>query len=100
MEYHVRPYPQQPNRGGAKLIKALEELEKELKASTPNHEKLQAIRIAIYEDTRKSNDDLLMDLLRTLLNDLEKWEKQPWEGGTGKIMGDLLKIKEDLKRLQ
>lgn len=99
MEHHVRPYPQQPHRGGAKLIKALEDLEKEIKATSPNHAKLQAIRLAIYEDTKKANDDLLMDLLRTLLNDLEKWEKQPWDGGTGKILSDLLKIKEDLKRV-
>ncbi len=99
MEYHVRPYPRQPNRGSAKLIKALEELEQALKEDPPNHKKLQAIRIAIYEDTRKCNDDLLIDLLRQLLGDLEKWEQKPWEGGTGKILGDLLKIKSDLKRL-
>lgn len=100
MEYHVRPYPQQPNRGSGKLIKALEDLEKALLENPPDSKKLQKIRMSMYEDTRKCNDDLLIDLLRQLLNDVEKWEKQPWEGGTGKIMGDLLKIKQDLKKLQ
>lgn len=95
----MRPYPRQPNRGSKKLIEALEELEVALKADKPNHAKLQEIRVKIYEDTRKCTDDLLIDLLRQMLDDLEKWEKEPWEGGTGKILGDLLKIKEDLKRL-
>lgn len=99
MEYHVRPYPRQPNRGSGKLIKALEELEAALREDSPNHKKLQEIRVRIYEDTRKCTDDLLIDLLRQMLDDLEKWEQKPWDGGTGKILGDLLKIKEDLKRL-
>lgn len=99
MEYHVRPYPRQPHRGGKKLIKALEDLEAALQQDPIDHKKIQDIRIAMYEDTRNCTDDLLIDLLRQLLNDVEKWEKQPWDGGTGKIMGDLLKIKEDLKKL-
>ncbi len=95
----MRPYPRQPHRGSKKLIKALEDLEAALRQEPIDHKKIQAVRIAMYEDTRNCTDDLLIDLLRQLLNDVEKWEQQPWDGGTGKILGDLLKIKEDLKRL-
>lgn len=97
--YHVRPFPQQPHRGGKALTTALTELETALNESVPNLERLRAIQARIHETANHFNDDRLIDMIRQITNILEKFEKRPNKELLEKMLILLMKVKVELKHL-
>lgn len=97
MEYHVRPYPQQPKRDNAQLLSALSDLEKVVNTGKISPEQVKDFSKRLYEATKQFNDDLIVDQLRVLLADLEHFLKS--NEGSEKIAKGLIKIRVHLKRL-
>ncbi|MCI0382477.1 MAG: hypothetical protein L0207_05460 [Chlamydiae bacterium] len=97
--YHVRPFPQQPKRGGVKLIASLEELEKWLSLEGSKPDELDAILTKIHSATQTMNDAKLVDLLRQLTLDLDQYKSNPQESIKEKILKDLTIIRKELKHL-
>ena len=73
--YHVRPFPQQPHRGGKALVKALDDLETALGQSAPNHSRLREIQALIHQAANTSNDDKLVDMIRQMSMLIDEFEK-------------------------
>lgn len=97
MEYHVRPYPQQPKRDNAQLLSALSDLEKAVNEGKISAEQVKDFSTRLYEATKFFNDDLLVDQLRVLLSNVEHFQKK--EAGSEKVAEGLIKIRVYLKRL-
>jgi hypothetical protein len=98
-EYHVRPFPQQPKKGSAKLIHSLYDLEKALAIFPPDIKKLEAIQASIHATTQLMNDDKLVDLLRQLSMSMDEYMKTSHEDLPQKIFSQILKIRIELKHL-
>lgn len=97
MEYHVRPYPQQPKRDNAQLLSALSDLEKVVNTGKISAEQVKDFSKRIYEATKSFNDDLIVDQLRMLLSNVEHFQKG--ESGSQKVAEGLIKIRVYLKRM-
>jgi len=97
--YHVRPFPDQPHRGGKELVTALADLETALGESVPDLERLRTIQARIHETANHFNDDRLVDMIRQITNTLEKFEEKPEKALLEKMLTLLLKVKVELKHL-
>lgn len=97
--YHVRPFPQQPQRGGKELVLALTDLETLLSESVPDLEKLRLIQGRIHTTCNTFNDDRLIDMIRQMSNDLDLYKKAPSKEILQKIIHQLLKVRVELKHL-
>ncbi len=97
--YHVRPFPQQPKRGGKKLISALADLESALSEKVPNLEKLREIQARIHNCSSDINDDRLVNMLRHISEGIDKYEQKPGREAFEKIIKQLLKVRIELKHL-
>jgi len=97
--YHIRPFPQQPHRGGKALVTALADLETSLTDKVPDIERLKAIHARIHEEANKFNDDRLVDMIRQITNALEKYEEKPEKAHMETMLTLLLKMKVELKHL-
>ncbi|MBS0629459.1 MAG: hypothetical protein JSS30_04455 [Verrucomicrobia bacterium] len=97
--YHVRPFPQQPNRGGKQLTAALADLESALSEKVPNLEKLRAIQARIHNSASEINDDLLVDMLRQISEGIDKYGQKPGRAAFEKIIKQLMKLRIELKHL-
>lgn len=97
--YHVRPFPQNPKRGGKELINALGELEKALAGEIPDFEVLRTVQEKIHEAVNKWNDDRLVDMVRTISLKLDTYKEHPDKELLQKILVQILKIRVELKHL-
>lgn len=97
--YHVRPFPQQPKRGGKALITALDDLEMAMGEKVPNHERLREIQARIHNCTANMNDDRLVDMLRQISQGIDNYEHKPGRASLEKVIKQLLKIRIELKHL-
>jgi|GEM_PF-2790890 len=97
--YHVRPFPQQPNRGGKELQSAIADLESALGESAPDFERLKAIQARIHEKVNTYNDDRLVDMIRQISKNLEAYEEKPERAILEKILQAILKVRVELKHL-
>lgn len=95
--YHVRPFPQQPHRGGKALLTALDDLEAALTESIPHLAQLRKIQANIHEVANHFNDDRLVDMIRQMTTALEQYEQKPSRTLREKIITTLLKIRIALK---
>jgi len=97
--YHVRPFPQQPHRGGKELIEALNDLENAFGEKVPNVAKLREIQARIHHCSQNINDDRLVDLLRQVSDGIDKFEQKPGRAAFEKIIKQVLKLRVELKHL-
>ncbi len=97
--YHVRPFPQQPNRGSKELVTALADLELAFGESTPDLEKLRAIQIRMHESVNSCNDDRLVNMIRLLSKGIDSFQEKPEKAALQLILQQLLKIRVELKHL-
>ncbi len=97
--FHVRPFPQQPHRGGKMLKTAIAELESALAESVPDLERLRAIQARIHEATNTFNDDRLVDMIRQITSNLEAYEAKPERAILENILKQILKVRVELKHL-
>lgn len=97
--YHVRPFPQQPHRGGKELKSAITDLESALGESIPDFERLRAIQARIHEKVNTYNDDRLVDMIRQITTNLEAYEEKPERAILEKILKQILKVRVELKHL-
>ncbi|NGX27166.1 MAG: hypothetical protein K940chlam6_01099 [Chlamydiae bacterium] len=97
--YHLRPFPQQPKRGGKELKTAIIELESALAESVPDFERLRAIKARIHTATNTFNDDRLVDMIRQISSNLEVYETKPEHEILEKILKQILKVRVELKHL-
>ncbi len=97
--YHVRPFPQQPKRGGKELVATLDQLEVTLGSPMPNMEKLKTLQAKIHETAQNYNDDQLIDMLRQLSHGLDKYQQKPSRPALQKIVRQLLKVRIALKSM-
>ncbi|MDN3506586.1 MAG: hypothetical protein P0S96_05090 [Simkaniaceae bacterium] len=97
--YHVRPFPQQPHRGGKELKSAIADLESALGESVPDFERLRAIQARIHEKVNTYNDDRLVDMIRQISNNLEAYQEKPERAILEKILKQILKVRVELKHL-
>ncbi|NGX37219.1 MAG: hypothetical protein K1000chlam2_00372 [Chlamydiae bacterium] len=97
--YHVRPFPQQPHRGGKELITAISDLEAALSESIPDFEKIRETQERIHTATNTSNDDRLVDMIRQLSHGVDAYMETPEHTILEKVLQQLLKIRVELKHL-
>lgn len=97
--YHVRPYPQQPHRGGKELKQALLDLESAFGEKVPNLEKLREIQARIHKCSSDINDDRLVDMLRQISTGIDKYEQKPGRAAFEKVVKQVLKVRVELKHL-
>ncbi|NGX38980.1 MAG: hypothetical protein KR126chlam1_00298 [Chlamydiae bacterium] len=97
--FHVRPFPQQPERGGKELNTALDDLENALSETIPNIELIREIQGRMHKAAGHFNDDQLIDRLRMLSKVLDSYEKSPSTELLKEIITHLLKARIDLKKL-
>jgi len=97
--YHVRPFPQQPHRGGKTLNIALKDLEITLAEIVPDMERIRAIQARIHDSANLFNDDLIIDRIRRISNHLEKYRENPNKELMREILTEILKVRIDLKHL-
>jgi hypothetical protein len=97
--FHVRPYPQQPHRGGKALIQTLNDLEKAIGDEVPDLPRMHEIQKKIHETANHINDDKLVDQLRMLSEAMDEYMEEPDRSFVEKIGSLLLKIRVDLKHL-
>ena len=98
-DFHVRPFPQQPHRGGKELVSALADLEITLTEKLPDREKLKKITERIHDSVKKCNDDKLIDRLRQLLNAVDAYAGSHKQEDLASALTQLLKARVDLKHL-
>ena len=97
--YHVRPFPQQPKRGGKELVCALNDLETALTEPFPDLTLIQDIQSRIHRTANLYNDDRLVNLLLHISEDIDSYRKKPERVILEKILRELLKVKIELKHL-
>lgn len=97
--YHVRPFPQQPHRGGKQLLEELNELEKLLSDEIPDLEKLRILQERIHETANHFNDDRLIDMIRTISRDIDMVQEKLDKKILQNIITKILKIRIELKHL-
>lgn len=97
--YHVRPFPQQPHRGGKELIQALHDLELAFGEKKPNLEKLREIQARIHNCSSNINDDRLIDMLRQISQGIDKYEQKPGRTAFEKIVKQVLMVRFELRHL-
>jgi len=98
-DYHVRPYPQQPKRGGKELVQALRDLEEAIEAEVPDLERLRNIQARIHASSASFNDDKLVDRLRTLSSYIDQYLGSPQKSVGQKLAQQVLQILIELKHL-
>ena len=97
--YHVRPFPQQPKRGGKELTSALMDLEAALGEKKPDLEKLKAIQARIHYASNDINDSKLIEMLRQISQGIDNYEQKPGRAAFEKIVKQLLKVRFELKHI-
>lgn len=97
--YHVRPFPQQPKRGGKELIATLDQLEKAFGEKLPDLERLGLIQGKMHEALKETNDDKLVDMARQLSNWLDEYKHKPTRALAQRIIQQSLKVRIQLKHL-
>lgn len=97
--YHVRPFPQQPRRGGKALITALSDLESAMGEKVPNLDRLREIQARIHNCTADMNDDRLVDMLRMISIGIDKYQQKPGRAAFEKVVKQILKVRIELKHL-
>ncbi len=97
--YHVRPFPQQPHRGGKELVAALADLETALSADIPDFEEIRAIQERIHRAANTFNDDRLVNQIRLISTGLDEYHQKPEKELKNSILERLLKVRVDLKHL-
>ena len=97
--YHVRPFPQQPNRGGKALVAALADLESTFGEDVPDLERLRAIQARMHEAVNTCNDDRLVNMIRLLSKGIDSYQEKPEKAALQLILQQLLKIRVELKHL-
>lgn len=97
--YHVRPFPQQPHRGGKLLVLALDEVEEVFGQKTQSRERLKMLQVKMHESLEHANDDKLVDMVRELSNLIELYQQKPTKPLAQKVIKQLLKVRIQLKHL-
>lgn len=97
--YHVRPFPQQPHRGGKELKTALLDLEAAFEEKIPDFERIRSIQERIHRTANRMNDDKLVDLLRQLSEHIDAYQESPDRKVLERLMHILLKVRVELKHL-
>ncbi len=97
--YHIRPFPQQPKRGGKELVASLDQLEDAFGEKLPNIEKLGLIQSKMHEALQTTNDDKLVDMVRQLSNWLDQYRHKPTRALAQRIIQQSLKVRIQLKHL-
>ena len=97
--YHVRPFPQQPKRGGKELIAALDDLEIALSEEVPNTERFRMIQARLHKTTNEFNDERLIDLIRQISQNLEKYQERFEKNILEEMQKAILKVRVELKHL-
>ena len=97
--YHVRPFPQQPHRGGKELNTILDELEKALGSDLPNLELLGPLQERLHTTANHFNDDKLVNLLRTVSASIDAMRSHPSSETAKEIALNVLKVRVLLKHL-
>ena len=98
--YHLRPFPQQPKRGGKEYMAVLEELESTLGGSeAPDLEKLQLLQERLHLSANLFNDDQLVDMTRTLSEMLENYRENKKPELLQQAVKQILKLRLSLKHL-
>ena len=98
-DYHVRPFPNQPKRGGKDLINALRDLESMLGEEVPNLDRLRDIQAQIHASANVFNDDRLVDRLRMLSNAIDQYLASPQTAASNQIAEQVMRILVELKHL-
>lgn len=99
MEYHVRPFPQQPHRGGKELEAALADLENVFSEDIPDLERVREIQAHMHETANHFNDDKLVDMIRQISIKIDEYQTRPAKTLVEEIVQSLLKVRVELKRL-
>jgi hypothetical protein len=97
--YHIRPFPQQPKRGGKLLVATLDELEDAFSVKRPDLEQLGLSQAKLHEALTTANDDALVDMVRQLSHFLDEYRQNPRPAFAQKVVEQLLKVRLQLKRL-
>lgn len=97
--YHVRPFPQQPHRGGKELITALAELEGALSDKVPDPKRLRLLQERVHKAANTCNDDRLVDMIRILSEGVDHFQEKPGREALEKILQQILKVRVELKHL-
>lgn len=97
--YHVRPFPQQPKRGGKELMEALQKLQGLLVEDVPNADQIREMQAHIHKTANTFNDDRLIDKLRMLSNGIDLFLGSPQKSVARDLEQQILKILVDLKHL-
>lgn len=97
--FHVRPFPQQPHRGGKALTITLKDLETTLGELAPDLERIRSIQARLHDSANLFNDDQLIDRIRRVSNQLEQYRAAPSKELMREILTEVLKIRVDLKHL-
>ncbi len=98
-DYHVRPFPQQPKRGGKELIQALHDLEAMIGEEVPDLERLRDIQARIHASAGAYNDDRLVDRLRMLSNCIDQFLGSPQKAVGNNLAQQVLQLLIELKHL-
>ena len=98
-DYHVRPYPQQPKRGGHELITALRDLESMIGSEVPDLDRLKEIQIHIHTASSFFNDDRFVDRLRMLSTLIDQFLGSPQRSSGQNLREMAIQIFSDLKHM-
>lgn len=97
--YHIRPFPQQPQKGNKELITAIKDLESAFGESVPDFERIHMIQEKIHHAANRFNDDRLVDLLRQLSEKIDAYQDTSDRKILETLMHILLKVQVELKHL-
>lgn len=97
--YHVRPFPQQPRRGGKKLVMELDDIEAALAGKIPDFEKLGSAQARMHHTANSINDDKLVNHLAHLSEYVDKFREEPSQELMQKVLVQIMKIRIELKHL-
>lgn len=97
--FHVRPFPQQPHRGGKKLLTTINSLQETLSADLPNFDLIKKLQGELHSEANQMNDDALIDRLRQISHLLDSFCDKPEKKALRAIIQHLLKMQVDLKHL-
>jgi len=97
--FHVRPFPQQPHRGGKELQAILTELEELLGSDLPKLELLESLQVRLHETANHFNDDALVNLLRTVSTNIDTMRSHPAAKTAQELALNILKVRAQLKHL-
>lgn len=98
-DYHVRPFPRQPKRGGKELLEALKELEALLAEELPDLDRVREVQAKIHHSAADMTDDRLVDRLRAISQGVDRYLASPSKPTALSTNAEILKIFVDLKHL-